>query len=368
MNAHGFRPDKVEMGNEFYLALLMDPVTLGIFPDWATTIRRTKAYCDALAPYMAKDSRVAVQSASSRFHVQYVGKEDARRDHERQWDRDMRPEPWFHAVTSHLYPTIEGSAGDGSLKGLPGNVERVFPAFIARADEGFDRSISDTVGRMPGKEVWITEWGAFEPASTLAGAPVTFDGMWLHMITRGLLAQLRHKEVTVSTPHALFAQGNLMSAFRRNGAPDMSGRANNMSGAGRGGGGYTPINFAGVVEWFCEASRGPDAHYQRVAIEGAQRIAAQGTIPGEGFLDLDAALLRRGRERTLFIHNVWKTPAQADVSAVVDPRDRTAADLVETPDLLASLQGAAPRPRSLPTPGPTLELPPHSLARIRWTT
>jgi hypothetical protein len=217
---------------------------------------------------------------------------------------------------------------------------------------------------MPGKEVWITEWGAFEPASTLGDQPATFDGMWLHMIARGMLAQLRHKEVTVSTPHALFAQGNLMSAFRRASAPDQSGKLNDLGSSGGPGGGYVPINFAGVVAWFCEASRGPDAHYQRITVQGAQRIRANGTIPGEGFNDVDACLIRKGPERTLFIHNAWKTPARVDLSGLGVPA-QARAEAVETPNVLASLQAALPAARPLAV-GAGVTAPAHSLARIRW--
>lgn len=366
MNADGFRPRLVEMGNEFYLALLMDPVTLRIFPDWATTIRRTKTYADALRPRMDPDGKVAVQSASSRFHVPYgTGEGDARRAHEHQWDDDMRPEPWFDAVTSHLYPTLEGSAGPGALAGLPGNVDQVYPALLARADDGFERSLAATAARMPGKEIWVTEWGAFEPSATLGDAHVAFDGMWLHMIVRGLMAMLRRKEVTVSTPHALFAQGNLMSAFRRAGVDATPGGRADLGGAGGPPGGYVPINSAGVLHWFCDAARGPDAHYRRLSADGSQRIAASGTIAGEGFRDVEAALFRVGRDHTLFIQNAWKTAAEIDLSEIVDARTPASGDLVETPELLGSLQTAAPQPRALAA-GPRVVAPAHSLVRLRW--
>jgi hypothetical protein len=371
MNHHGFKPDRVEMGNEFYLALLMGPVTLGVFPDWATTLRRTRTYLEAIRPFLAKDALIAVQAASSKLHDPFGRATDARSIHERQWDRDMRPEPWFQAVTSHVYPTIEGSAGAGSLKGLPGDVGRVYPAMLARADEGFDRSIADTVARMPDKEVWITEWGAFEPASTFDGAPVVFDGMWLHMIARGALAMLRHKEVTVSTPHALFAQGNLMSAFRRTGAPVVGAAANDLGGRspapGGPGGGYAPINATGVLAWIAEASRGPDAHYQRLMAQGARRITAHGTVPGEAFADVDACLFRRGRTHTLFVHNAWSAPRCIDLADVTPTGAATTADLVETPDLLANLQGSAPAARSLAA-GAAITVPAHALMRIRWNS
>lgn len=364
MNAAGFRPEQVEMGNEFYLALLMDPVTVRTFPDWASTLARTRQYAEALQPFMARDAKVAVQAASSRFHVPYgSGEGNARREREHKWDNDMRPEPWFQAVTSHLYPTIEGSAGPGALEGLPGNVDKVYPAFMARTDDGFDRSLRDTAARMPGKEIWVTEWGSFEPSATLGAAKVQFDGMWLHMIARGLFAQLRRREVTVSTHHALFAQGNLMSAFRRtrmdpNPDPGLGGRGGPP-------GGYVPINAASVIQVFCDASRGPDAHYQRLTAEGSERIAASGTVAGEGFRDVEAARLRVGKAHTLLVQNAWHVPIEVDVSALVDAKAPVTGDVIETPDLLAGLQMATPQPHALAA-GPRFTAPAHSLVRLRW--
>src|SRR5262249_27063065 len=141
--------------------------------------------------------------------------DDARSKREKLWDEQLKPEPWFQAVTTHLYPTIEGSAGQGALASLPGDVDRVFAAFIARSDEGYDRSIADTVSRVRDKEIWITEGGTSEPAATFGSTQAHYNGLWLHMQARSILAFARHKEVTVLNHHALFAQGNLMSAFRR---------------------------------------------------------------------------------------------------------------------------------------------------------
>ncbi len=365
MNAGGFVPREIEMGNEFYLAMLMDKLTLSIFPDWAATIRRTETYAKAIAPYIAPDARICVQAAATSFHNPHGDAEDPRAVRELKWDNDMRPEPWFQAVSIHLYPQIESSAGKGSLAGLPGNFGKVFPAFMARADEGFDRAIADTAARMPGKEIWLTEWGAFEAASTLAGAKVDFDGMWLHMITRGLMAQLRHREVTLSTHHSLFAQGNLMSAFRRtNAAPD--GR-NDLGGVVLAADGYAPINFAGMIHWFCEASRGPDAHYARITVDGSRRVEAQGTLPGESYRDVEACMFRQGARRSVFIQNASETARSVDLTGLVGAETPVAADAVITSDMHASLQMDAPEPTALTAAAGKVMLPAWSVARLRWS-
>jgi hypothetical protein len=252
MQGKGIVPRNIEMGTEFFLAMFMEPMTLAKFPDYATTIRRTKEYYDVFRPYLPKGAKVAVQSASSRFKDADPMKGDALARHGAEWDRDMKPEPWFDAVTTHLYPGLEGSAGKGALKRLPGDAKPILGAMLARADDGYDRTLTDTIAKMPGKEVWMTEWGPFESAQTLGGAPAFFSGMWLHMITRCQMAMLRHPQVTMANCHAGFFQGNMMSGWVRDGA-----------------GGYDQINASSVLHWFFTASRGPDAHYQRLAIEGA---------------------------------------------------------------------------------------------------
>jgi hypothetical protein len=360
MNADGFVPARIEMGNEFFLALMMNPVTLARFPDWATTMRLMREYADRIRPHVARDARIAVQAAGSVFHNpagdhpnpyavdRQIGLRIAAR--ERQWDDDMRPEPWFDAVTVHLYPTLEGSAGPDALPVGAANVARTYAAVLARVDEGYGRVLSDVVARMPGKEVWVTEWGAYEPRALAHGAPVSFDGTWFHATVRAILTMLRHPQVTVATNHSIFCDGNLMSAFR--------------SAAG----GYVPINASGAIAWFCAASRGPDAHHRRVVVDGARRVVAAGTIAGESFADVEACLMRRGVEHTLFVHNAGQESQRIDLSRV-SPSDATlTGQEIATPDLLASLQEAAPEPVTLAPRRGTVEVSGYSLARITWSS
>jgi hypothetical protein len=348
MRTQGVAPRLVEMGNEFYLALLMDAETLRIFPDWRTTIERTREYLDALRPHLPEDARVAVQAPATRLH--HVEEPDTPRERrEWQWDREMRPETWFQAVTIHLYPTIEGSAGLGSLRGLPGNLDQVYPAVLARADEGIDRALRHLEERMPGKEIWVTEWGAFEPSATFGGAQVHFDGIWFHLVARAMLAYLRRPAVTVATYHASFFSGNLMSTFRR------------VSTAER----YAPINAAGLQRWFHQASRGPGATWQGVAIEGSRRIEANGTMPGEGFRDVEAAVFRRGASTTLLVHNAWRDPRRLDLAGIAGGGSPASAETMATPDLTKSLQEELLPVRALELTT-EIEVPPYSVSRILW--
>jgi hypothetical protein len=326
----------------------MDEETLRIFPDHAAAMVRTKAHLKAMQPHLRKDSLVAVQAAATWLHhPPSRPAHDPRGLHERKWDAALKPESWFDAVTIHLYPGMSAATSVETIKDLPGNIETIYPAMLARADTGFERAIGFTAQKMPGKEIWVTEWGGFEMQNTFAGAGIKFSGLWLHQIVRGLLAMSRRPEVTVSNYHALFARGDLSSLFRPVG------------------GGYAPVNAAGILTWFFEASRGPDNHYQRVIVDGAARIAAQGNIPGEDFGDVEAALFRQARKRTLFVHNAWKAARTIDLSMLAAPGTPMWAEVVETPDLLASFQEAAPTSRPLDIAG-GLIAPAHSLVKVTW--
>jgi hypothetical protein len=350
MASKGSVPRRIELGNEFYLALLMDPDTLKVFPDFPSSMARMKAHLDAIRPHLRKDALVAVQAASSRFHHPASRPpDDPRTIREQRWDDQLKPEPWFDAVTVHLYPTASGVVSLEAARDMAGNLDRIYPAMIARADDGFERTLSDTAGRMPGKEIWLTEWGGYDGNATFGGIRMSFTGAWLHQVTRAMLAQLRRREVTVSNYHALFVRGDMGSAFRR--GPD---------------GGYLRVNASNVLDWFFHAARGPDAHYQRIAAEGSERIVAHGNIPGEGFRDVEAALFRKGRARTLIAQNAWSAPRELDLGRLAGAAPLSA-EVIATPDLMASLQDASPEPRPLAAAGGKLVAPAYSIVKATWT-
>ena len=142
------------------------PDTLKIFRS-AHQHGADEAYRDALRPHLRKDVKIAAQAASSWLHHPPSSPpDDARTRHEAQWDALLKPEPWFDAVTVHLYPSASRVVSLEAARAVPATLDRIYPAMIARADEGFDRSIVDTVARVPGKEVWLTEWGGYDGATT----------------------------------------------------------------------------------------------------------------------------------------------------------------------------------------------------------
>jgi hypothetical protein len=172
----GIVPQRIELGNEFWVAMGNDPTSLARWPDEPTSMQIMKQYLNALKPYLPANAKVAVQAAAGAIGVQR-GKFGQRL---RQWDEDLRSEPWFDAVTLHLYPRLREVMGNpeaGITPPTPGNAMARLTAMMARVDEGVERIIQDMERRLPGKEIWITEWNtrgantvtqrgnAFEPMS-----------------------------------------------------------------------------------------------------------------------------------------------------------------------------------------------------------
>jgi len=349
MQSKGVRPEFVEMGTEFFIAMF-DDMGRARFPDPETTTRLTKQFYDAIRPKLPSGAKVAVQTASSAFEMLKAPAPDANITQRRTWawDQALKPEPWFDAVTMHLYPTEVGAAGMDLFKKLPGSAEDILGAMVARADGGFDRGISDISHRVPGKEIWLTEYGAFDPAQTFYNLPMQFNGLWLHQVTRELLTIMRYPQITMACYHSLMANGNLMSTFATVG------------------GELKPINAAAVQHWFFEASRGPGCTWQRMAIEGATQVTAHGKIAGETYWDIDAGIYRNGSRHTLFIHNVSKTPRRVNLSKIAAPNAALSAETIATPDLLVNLELGTPIPQPLAVQ-PALEVPAYSITKVVWS-
>jgi hypothetical protein len=349
MKSKGVPANHVEMGTEFFLAM-GDDMGRKKFPNPEYTTHLTKQFVDAIRPQLPADAKVAVQSSAAAFEMTKAPGPNAGITAQRIWDWDqaLKSEPWFDAVTIHFYPSETGSAGLDRVKKLPDGLTDVFDAMLGRADGGFDRGISDVAQRAPGKEIWMTEYGGFDPAQTFYHLPIHFSGLWLHQITREMLTMMRHPQLTVSGYHALECDGTMMSTFAKDGD------------------GLKPINAAAVQSWFFHASRGPGCTWQRMTIDGAKQIVANGKIPGETYWDVDAGMFRRGSEHTLFIHNASKTPRRIDLSSIMSPRTATSAETIATPDLLVNLELGTPVPQQIATT-PSLEVPAYSITKVTWS-
>lgn len=345
MRSSGILPRRIELGNEFYLALLNDPVSKARFPDWATTIGVMREYVDAMSASLDGTERIAVQAAASRWRAD---RDTGQGLHGQawQWDDDMEPDEWFHAVTVHPYPEIDHVCGPGTSASLPGATASVVPALLARADDGCRRLLDHTAERMPGKQIWVTEWGPGEIGALLQGRAPTFNGMWFHVMARMALAMLRHPAVAVVTYHAFFFDGGIFSIARPAG----------------GGDGYTLNGAGALLRWLCEAANG-GAEHERVSVDGAALVRGGGLVAVESYADVDAALFRRGARAAVLVQNASDEPVRARLEELGLGEPGAVESMA--PDAAASLAGGPPAVDGI-APASEVTLAPWSLTRLTW--
>jgi hypothetical protein len=351
--AKGAVPSHIEMGNEFWIAMGQDPAVLSRWPDEPTSMQITKRYLDALRPYFPKGAKVAVQAAVPSFRG---GPKHENETYDRlmQWNEHLHAEPWFDAVTAHLYPRLNEVLGPGTAKQpvTPAIAIRNLRALMARADEGAETALRDVAARVPGKEIWVTEFNphgglAFDSGDSERVAPTT-PAMHAQLVTRMILAFLRNPQVTVIQFFSIrFARGN-------------NPKTTFVAGAG----GYQPLPVAVALRWLNEAGNG-GATFQRFTEANAPRIPG-GAWRQEGFGAVEAAVFRGGGHTTMILQNVsadarvWKTGAalKLGVPARVERLDLSG---------LADPTLAPARIDSVP-PSADIAVPPYSITRLIWNS
>ncbi len=349
MKERGIVPRYVELGNEFWVAMVGDPNVLKKFPDALTSMKLMKRYVDAITPYLPEDAVIAGQSAGSDFHTSQSSVNVnplMRRMH--KWDRDLVNKPWFDAVTVHLYPEPDVALGFGASSGLPGNIDKVFPAMMARVDDGVDRTIRTIAKRHPGKEIWVTEWNPNGVRFFFQRRNPGLTGLMIHCTTRMILTFLRSPSVTMSTFHMLSFRGGPYSVF----APHPHGEGFISAGPGT------------VLRWFNEAANG-GAKYRFVNVEGAKRIPGGGAFPDEGYNDVEAALFVKHTGVTLLIHNASKETKRCKLTAFRGRKIPSRVEIFDTPDLMKDFSTGGPVTRII-EPSSEIDIPAYSVTRIMW--
>ncbi len=347
----GAVPRRIELGNEFWVAMGNDPASLAHWPDEPTTMRIMKQYADAIKPYLPADAKLAVQAATGALDVP----EHPRArfwQRLRQWDEDLRPEPWFDAVTLHLYPRLRDVMGDPQAGVTPPTTENAMPrlkAMMARVDEGVERILQDTERRLPGKEIWVTEWnprGANEVVARGGAVEPTSPAMVMLLTTRMALVYLRHPSVTAS----LFFEfdvgpRNIFAMF----LPD-------------GRGSYSPLPAAAALRWLSEAANGGGT-FQRVVRAGAQPIAGGGRLP-ESYFSVEGGLFQSGGRRVLILQNASPDTFSYDPSDQVPGKLPSKIEFMSMPNLADTTKQAA----RIDTQNPQglIKILPFSVTRITW--
>ncbi|MCL4231872.1 MAG: hypothetical protein KJ053_09835 [Dehalococcoidia bacterium] len=341
-------PGRIELGNEFFLGLLGDATSMARFPDWPTTIALMREYVDAMRPSLRPDTKIAVQAANSRWRSP-LQPGPGPRQKAWEWDEAMTPEPWFHAVTVHPYAEIDQCFGRSSDAGLRGNLDVVLPTLLAKVDSGLKRTLDYTAAKMPGKEIWVTEWGAGEIAATIQGGRPVFNGMWLHVCARQGLALLRLPLVTVISYHAFFFDGGVWAIAR----PIDSSE------------GWKPMGSSLLIRWFNLAANG-DSTYEGVRAEGAAQVMSRGIAAEESFLDVEGALFRHvDGSSTLLAQNASSEAVRLRFESLNAGQTPDSIEIVSTPDLSVSFARSLPEV-STALPATQCDMEPWSLLRVTW--
>ncbi len=269
----------------------------------------------------------------------------------RQWDESLRPEPWFDAVTLHLYPRLRevmGNPGAGSTPPTPRNAMPRLKAMMARVDEGVERELRDIERHLPGKEIWITEWNA------RGGNPVTQRGdiepaspaMEMLWTTRMAMVYLRHPSVTASLyfmfsfrprdRHAMFV------ADRR--------------------GNYAPVPVAVALGWLNQAANAGGS-FQRVVQAGAQPVAGGGARD-ESYLAGEGGLFQSGERATLILENASGESFSLDPATLRPARRPSRVEFMSISDLSETVR--LPARIQSQNAGGTITVAPFSVTRIVW--
>jgi hypothetical protein len=347
MKGEGVLPRYIELGNEFWLGMLGDPNVQKKWPDAPTTMRVMKQYTDTLRPYFVTDTKVAVQATASRFYVSNTEGKLVQTTSLKNWDAALKAEPWFDAVTIHLYPEIDRIAGAGSNRILPDNMDKVFPAAIARCDQGVDEAIIAIEKQLPGKEIWITEFNGYQWGGTESSNKIVPPmGLNLHLTTRMLMTFLQHPAVTMAEYHMLNFSGGPMSLYRY----DVQSRQ------------YVPISSAVILKWFYQAVNG-GVTYQQLKVDGAKWVTS--SVTGEeGYCDIEAAWFQKGNTTTVVIHNASSETKSVSLSGIVYGRLPTVIESALV-DPTADYSSTAPPVKTLPVAN-QIEIPAYSVTRVIW--
>ncbi len=267
----------------------------------------------------------------------------------RKWNDNLRAEPWFDAVTIHLYPRLNEVLGRGAAEEplTPQIARRNLRALMARVDEGTDHELNDIARRLPGKELWITEWNpaGAEGAGKENRAETTTQAMMLQLVTRMTLAFLRHPQVTVSQFFSIRFKAD---------SPKCSFLAEN--------GRYRAEPVAVALRWLNVAANG-GVTYQRFTEAGNPRVPGKG-VRAESYGAVEAALFRGKNRATLILQNasgearVWKVSSDLKLGLPSHMERMAMPDLANPTIRIAHVETVAP--------STDIPIPAYSVTRVVW--
>ena len=341
--SRGLAPNLVELGNEFYYAMLNDPNVIHIWPDEPTSMLVMQQFQQVLRPLAAPGAKFAIQAAGAVLNV-HSSATNAFSRRLLAWDKNLVPAPWFEAATIHLYPDMQ------SLQAQPGGSDAfgLWKLLMGRMDAGIDRTIGDVAARLPGKELWITEWGA--QSGLVADSQGTLvdlisPAMAAHVVTRAELSMLRHPEITRALYFDLsFNLGNPFQAYALSASV------------------WLPLPSTAILGWFHQAAN-DGSGYQRMVEQGGIPIAT-GSDFQESFLAIEGAEFLKGSNRTLILQNASGEDRMLDATFGGTRGIPASVDLIQISSWNDKTKSAA-QIQHVPV-SISVSVPAYSLLRIIW--
>ena len=332
----------IELGNKFWDALGGDPVVVQKWPDAPAAMAVMKQYASALRPVTGPGVKFAVQAAAARFNNQA---DDPDPLHQRllKWDQQLTSEEWFRAVTVHLYLDPDRIAAEN---GTPGP-EELFRLFMGRADAGVDRVLNELSKKLPGKEIWITEWNpqGGNPVDQTRQDPVS-QGMMVHLAARQTLSILRHPEVSKSLFFMLYSGKGIYQAYV-------------MVGDGY----YDPMPATVVLQWFNEAANNGGT-FQRVVEPTSQPVTGLGNF-SESYRPVEGGMFRSSKGTTLILQNASSQDYYIyDLSQIGVKSIPSKVEIIIANNMTE--YNHIPAAALAPDPARTIVIPAYSVARLIW--
>jgi hypothetical protein len=345
--AAGCLPKDIELGNEFWIAMAGDPNVMAKWPDEPRSMAEMKRFADALRPVVGAGAKLAVQAAGAAFTI----KADRPLRFQKRlldWDAALKPEDWFQAVTVHLYPDPHELA---ERAGNPAP-EELFALLMGRADAGVDRALDDLARRLPGKEIWITEWSPRGGNFTdLDQRDFVTQAMAFQLVARETMSILRHPAVTRSLYFTLGCDTSLgLRAYVRTGSS------------------YAPLPATLVLQWFDEAANA-GASFQRLVDADTPAVTGLGEF-AESFRPVEGVRFASPSGSVVIVQNASAEYRIIDAARLLDAaqinsgRPPARAELLVAGDF--SDQRRLPASPQALAPDKPLVLPPYSLARLVW--
>jgi len=207
------------------------------------------------------------------------------------------------------------------------------------------------VRRLPGKEIWITEWhpGGGDPHNPRTYA-LTSPAMDAHGTARQMLAFLRHPEVTKTS----FYTTNFE-------APRYGWHLSLFVHAEDGSWKLDPEGL--VLAWFAQAAKQGGSYQRLVEVHGTP-IYGDPQWPDDSYLPIEGGEFTSGRRTVLILQNAGADDRRFDPT---DGGRRPAPDRIDllvTPNLNDEAKRAAAP--SAVAPGAAFTLPALGIARITW--